>query len=137
MFDPGRRLAAAAQLVRGGGSIADIGTDHAYLPAFLILTGKCTRALACDIGKGPLLSAERALRRLGLTEKIGLRLSDGLAEVSPEEADEIAVCGMGGTLIARILSDAPWIRRPAHSAAHDSRGGCARLSGRKRLPGDG
>ena len=111
MFDPGHRLSAAACLAYGGEGFVDIGTDHAYLPAFLVLNGKCPRALACDIGMGPLQNAAATLERFGLKDKIELRISDGLKNVSPNEAKEIAICGMGGTLIARILSDALWIKK--------------------------
>ena len=106
------RLSAAASLVRGGGSIADVGTDHAYLPVYLCQTGKIKRAVASDIGEGPLENAARTVERCGLSDRIGLRLSDGLAAYAPGEVDEILICGMGGELIAGILRAAPWICRP-------------------------
>lgn len=103
------RLAVAASLVRGGRLTADVGTDHGYLPAFLVLCGKTERAIASDIGKGPLESAEKTVKKYGLEDKISLVLSDGLRNVS-KEADEIIIAGMGGTLIVDILSAAPWIK---------------------------
>ena len=106
------RLSAAASLVRGGGSIADVGTDHAYLPVYLCQTGKIKRAVASDIGEGPLENAARTVERFGLSDRIGLRLSDGLAAYAPGEVDEILICGMGGELIAGILRATPWICRP-------------------------
>ena len=111
-FPLSKRLAAAAELIRGGEGVTDVGTDHAYLPAYLVISGKCPRMLACDVGEEPLKNAEKTLAEYGLRDKIELRLSDGLQNVSPEEAREIVICGMGGTLIARILTAAPWVRRP-------------------------
>ena len=107
------RLSAAEALLHGGNKTVDVGTDHAYLPIRLIQSGKCGRVLACDIGEQPLLNTKRAVERFGLTDRIELRLSDGLHAVLPEEAEEVSVCGMGGTLIAKILSEAPWLRRPS------------------------
>ena len=106
------RLAAAASLVDGSGKVVDVGTDHAYLPVWLIQNGKCRHVLASDVGVLPLGNAEKTLRRCGLETAVSLRISDGLKNIRPEEADEIVICGMGGTLIAQILNDAPWIRRP-------------------------
>lgn len=105
------RLSAAASLVDGGGSLADVGTDHAYLPAFLCLNGRITSAIASDIGKGPLLNAERTVKEYALQNKIQLRLSDGLQNIKEDEADEIVIAGMGGILISEILTAAPWVKR--------------------------
>ena len=107
-----KRLSVAASLLSGGDGVVDIGTDHAYLPAYLVLSGKCPHVLACDVGEKPLANAEKTLREFALQDRIEPRISDGLQNVSPDEAREISVCGMGGTLIARILTAAPWIRRP-------------------------
>ena len=104
------RLVAAASLVRGGGIIADIGTDHGYLPIFLLQSGKVSGAFAADIGKQPLRNAEKSVEKYGLSDKIALRLSDGLCEFSPDDADEFIFAGMGGTLIAEKLSETPWIK---------------------------
>ncbi len=104
------RLSAAASLVRGGGIIADIGTDHGYLPIYLLQTGKVTGAIAADIGKMPLKNAEKSIEYYGLTDKISLRLSDGLREFNENEANEYIFAGMGGTLIAEKLSETPWIK---------------------------
>lgn len=111
MISLSARLSAAADLI-GGGAVADIGTDHAFLPVYLIQSGRARRVIACDIGEKPLENAKKTLEQYGLGEpQITLRISDGLSAVSPEEADTISICGMGGTLIARILADAPWICR--------------------------
>ena len=106
------RLQAAASLVNGGGSLVDVGTDHAYLPLYLIENGIIDSAIASDIGEGPLANAKKTLINSAAENKIALRLSDGLKNISPEETDEIVICGMGGNLIDEILSAAPWICRP-------------------------
>lgn len=106
------RLLTAASFVRGGGRIVDIGTDHAYLPVYLIQQGIVQSAIASDVGEGPLRNAEKTLRQYGLQAQISLRLSDGLKNILPDEADEILICGMGGNLIEEILLAAPWVRRP-------------------------
>lgn len=111
MLNPGPRLICAAELLSAGKKIVDIGTDHAYLPAYLVLSGKSDNVLACDIGKMPLENAEKTVKAYSLENNVTLRISDGLKSVAPEEADEISVCGMGGTLMTEILSAAPWIKR--------------------------
>lgn len=111
MTELGERLLCAASMVRKRTKIVDIGTDHAYLPAYLIINGKADKILACDIGKKPLENAGKTVNQYSLTDKIPLRISDGLKEVCPDEADEIIICGMGGTLMSEILSGAPWIRK--------------------------
>lgn len=104
------RLNAAASLVRGGGTVADIGTDHGYLPVFLTEQGLVSFAVCSDIGKLPLENAKKAVEKSGLSEKISLRLSDGLKGFSPGEADEFVFAGMGGTLIVRMLEETSWIK---------------------------
>ena len=104
------RLAAAATLVRDGVRIVDVGTDHAYLPAELVMSGKATHAIACDIGEGPLDNARETVERFSLGGRIELRLSDGLEKVSPDEVDDVLICGRGGELIARILAASDWVR---------------------------
>lgn len=104
------RLSAVASLVKGGGIIADIGTDHGYLPIYLIEREIVKGAIAADIGKEPLKNAERSVCQYELTDKIELRLSDGLREFSPDDADEIVFAGMGGTLIAEKLEETDWVR---------------------------
>ncbi len=104
------RLSAAASLVKGGGIVADIGTDHGYLPIYLIQSGKNERAIAADIGKMPLENAAKSVAEYDLAEKIELRLSDGLNSFRENEVDEIVFAGMGGTLIAEKLNETPWIK---------------------------
>ena len=104
------RLQMAADMVRDGTRLADIGTDHAYLPAALILGGRIKSAIAADLRKGPLENAEATVRTYGIADKVQLRLSDGLKFVLPEEVDDIVIAGMGGILIAEILEAAPWVK---------------------------
>lgn len=105
------RLRSVAELVPQGAKFADIGTDHAYLPVWLLQRGIITKALACDLRQGPLDRARATAERYGLTEEMDFRLCDGLAGVNPGEADTIAIAGMGGETIAAILSAAPWTWR--------------------------
>ncbi len=104
------RLNAVAELIRNGSRIADIGTDHAYLPAYLLMSGRVVSAIAADIGQGPLDNARDTLLRYGLYDKIDLRLSDGLNAISPSEVDDICICGMGGELISQIIDNADWLK---------------------------
>lgn len=103
-----KRLSAVAALVRQDSRLADIGTDHAYLPVHLVQAGVCPSAVASDIGAGPLEAARRTVTENGLTSEIALRLGDGLSTVSADEVDDIAIAGMGGETIAAILEAAPW-----------------------------
>lgn len=104
------RLAAAAQLVRPGRIVADVGTDHAYLPAFLVADGRCPRCIAGDIGAGPLRNARETVEAYGLSDQIELVLSDGLENTAFRQADDIVIAGMGGEMIAAILRRAPYLR---------------------------
>ena len=106
---PGSRLLAAASLVRDGSRVADIGTDHAYLPIFLVESGRVISAIASDVREGPLENARVNVVKYGLSDKIDIRLGDGLQCISADEADDIIICGMGGELISWILDDAKWV----------------------------
>ena len=105
-----KRLSAVAALVRQGSRLADIGTDHAYLPVHLVQAGVCPSAIASDIGAGPLDAARRTVTENGLTSEIALRLGNGLATVSAGEVEDIAIAGMGGETIVMILEAAPWVQ---------------------------
>lgn len=98
------RLKTVASFVKGY-RVADIGTDHAYVPIYLMKQGKILQALAMDIGKGPLERATEHIREQGLQSRIQTRLSDGLAAYRSGEADSIVIAGMGGALIVKILSE--------------------------------
>ena len=104
-----RRLNAAFDLVREGRIVADIGTDHAYLPIALVSSGKCKKAFASDIGKGPLERALQNILEAGLEGVIETVLTDGVAYFDGI-ADEVVIAGMGGELIYRIISDAPFLK---------------------------
>lgn len=97
------RLSLCASFVRKGRKSADIGTDHAYLPVYLCQKGVCESAIAADINPDPLKSGQKTIDRYNLGDVIQTRLSDGLTEISPDEADDIVIAGMGGELIAKII----------------------------------
>lgn len=100
-----KRLTALANMVTDGNRLADIGTDHGYIPIYLCQTGKIPSALAMDIGKGPLQQAQTHIAEHGLSEQIKTRLSDGMAALQFGEADTILIAGMGGGLVMKILSE--------------------------------
>ena len=104
------RMRAVAGLVRVCGVLADVGTDHGYLPAALLLAGRIRRAVASDVGAMPLDRARRTAAELDLEEKMELRLGDGLSVLRPGEADAAVIAGMGGDTIVSILSAASWCR---------------------------
>lgn len=95
------RLKMAANLTKRCEIVADIGTDHAYLPVFLVQNGICEKAVAADVNKGPLVAARKHIAEAGLTDKIEIKESDGLKSI--DRADIVTICGMGGELIAKIL----------------------------------
>lgn len=101
------RLCSAASFVRQRAVLADIGTDHAYLPIFLLSSGHIERAYATDINRGPLISAEENIRQAGLLSRCELVLSDGATALSGLGITDYTVCGMGGELIASIIERAP------------------------------
>ena len=108
------RLRTAAELVRCNRKTVDVGTDHGYLPAFLVMNGKTDCAIAADIGVGPLENAKKTIDKYDLGDKIDTVLSNGLEKI-PHDVEEIIIAGMGGTLIAEILSKAEWIK---HEGIH-------------------
>lgn len=103
------RLKKIAGMVSVGSTVADIGTDHAYLPVFLVKTGVISKAFACDVVDGPLENARINIEKSGVSG-ITVRKGDGLNAIQPSEADTFIIAGMGGDLIARILTDSPWIK---------------------------
>ena len=100
-----RRLQAVADLVTAGLKFADIGTDHAYIPIYLVGSGRNPYAVAMDVNKGPLERAREHVRAGGLEEKIDLRLSDGFASLSPGEVKCAVLAGMGGGLMIRLIKE--------------------------------
>ncbi len=104
------RLKAAADFVRCGKKIADIGTDHAHLPIYLVENKICPCAVASDVRPGPIANAKENVKQAGLEDKISLRLASGLDMVKTDEADDIVIAGMGGILIAELIEKAPWLK---------------------------
>lgn len=109
---PDARLLSAIPYIKQGGTVADIGTDHAYLPIYLVREGIVSRAIAADINRGPILSAQSNIETAGLSAKIDTLQTDGLHGVESYHPDDVLIFGMGGELIARILEEAPWVRDP-------------------------
>ena len=105
------RLLALADLVPPEAKLIDVGTDHAYLPLWLIHQGRISAACASDIATGPLTAAADHARAAGLEHHLRLVQCDGLAAFGPEDGDVIVLAGMGGETIANILAAAPWICR--------------------------
>lgn len=97
------RLQMAASLVKSGNVLADVGTDHGYVPIWLLEQKKIPRAIAMDINRGPLERAREHIRLYGMEDYIETRLSDGVAALAPQEADTILITGMGGGLVLHIL----------------------------------
>lgn len=100
-----KRLKAVADMVTSGSILADIGTDHAYIPIYLTEQGKIPRSIAMDVNRGPLEKAREHIAQFGMEQKIETRLSDGLAALKEGEARSIVIAGMGGLLTIRILRD--------------------------------
>lgn len=105
-----RRLECAAELVKCGASVVDVGTDHAYLPIYLVGSGKCPSALATDVNQGPIDRAKINIISYGLSDRISTLKTDGLNGVESFDADCVMILGMGGELIVRIISEAEWLR---------------------------
>ncbi len=106
------RMAAIASLVRPGARLIDIGTDHAYLPIYLVGQGACTEAIAADVVDGPLARARENIEKERLGDRIAVRKSDGLTALEDCFADDtptdVIIAGMGGELIRDILEAAPF-----------------------------
>ena len=100
------RLRCLADCVPRGARLADVGTDHGYLPVWLLQNGRIASAIASDINAEPLEHARRTAAEYGVT--LDLRLCPGLDAIAPGEADTVAIAGMGGETIITILQDAAW-----------------------------
>ena len=98
------RLKCIVQYVNGN-TIADIGTDHAYVAVKLIDDKRAKKVIASDIRQGPVDSAKRTVRKYNMEDKIDVRLGAGLSTISENEADIIIIAGMGGELIESIIRD--------------------------------
>ena len=98
-----KRLQTIADFVKKDAIVADIGTDHAHIPIYLIENKIISKVYACDINSGPLEKAKENIESFGVKESIVLRLSNGLDKMSNDEVDTIIIAGMGGELIVDIL----------------------------------
>lgn len=99
-----KRLAKVGEFVPSQARLADIGSDHAYLPVRLMLAKKISYAVCGEVVKGPYESALHQVTLQGLADNITVRLADGLFAIEPsDKIDTITICGMGGTLIKQIL----------------------------------
>ena len=105
MMELSKRLQAVADLVTAHYKLADIGTDHAYIPIYLTQQKKITEAVALDVNEGPLQRAEEHIRENGLEAEIETRLSNGFQALQPGEVQSAVIAGMGGGLVIRILTE--------------------------------
>lgn len=108
-LDP--RLLTIAQMVRLSGKICDVGTDHALLPCYLFQQG-AGNIIASDVNDGPLKSAEATVKLYGAENCVRVMKSDGLRDVPP--CDDVIVAGMGGELIARIVTECAFTNENTH-----------------------
>lgn len=106
------RLLSAAEMTRQDATFADIGTDHAYLPLFLLGEGRIKRAYCSDINEGPLASARKNAAAAGMADRMEFILADGASALAGKGITDYAICGMGGELIARIIELAPHLFDP-------------------------
>ena len=97
------RLKCVAGLVNKGARVADIGTDHAYLPIYLVQNGISNKVYACDVRKEPLRRAKLHIDEYGLSDKITTQLCDGFKGINKGDVDTVTICGMGGKLMKNIL----------------------------------
>lgn len=110
MINLDNRLKLCAEFVTKNGCAVDVGTDHAYLASYLVSSGICKKVTACDLRQGPLKSAKEHILSEGLQDKIQTVLSDGLDNIPSNGVTDIIIAGMGGELIAKILSRAEWVK---------------------------
>jgi tRNA (adenine22-N1)-methyltransferase len=105
------RLAALAAFVPQGMRLADIGTDHAYLPIELVQDNVIVSAIAGDVHVGPYKAAKEHVEALGLEQRISVRLGNGMAVISPGEVEIVVIAGMGGQTIIEILNNNPEVTK--------------------------
>ena len=102
------RLKACADFVSGGTKAVDVGTDHAYLAAYLILNNICPSVIACDINDGPLKSALQTVIKYNININVDIVKSDGLKNISSQGVTDVIIAGMGGELISQIIAESGW-----------------------------
>lgn len=105
------RLRAIAMQVPQGARLVDVGTDHGYLPVWLLLQGRIEQAIATDLREGPLDRARETARQYGQVKNICFRLCNGLTDITADEVDTVVIAGMGGETISAIIEAAPWVCR--------------------------
>ena len=105
-----KRLQKIADYVQPDNRVADVGTDHGYIPVWLVRSGVCESVIASDIRNEPLKRAMENAKENGVSDRISFRLCPGLEKFVPEELDTVIISGMGGETIIEILSAAPWTR---------------------------
>ena len=106
-----KRLDKIASFVENGIGVADVGTDHGYIPEMLCRRGYAGNIIGTDINEGPLNKARRSLAEAGFEDKVTLKLCDGLKGVEPDSVNTIIIAGMGGDTITGILDRAEWCAR--------------------------
>jgi len=104
------RLKALVELIDDEASVADIGTDHGYLPVYLAQTGFSGRIIASDISSASLSAARRSADRYNVTDAITFLTVPGLDSIGPSDVNTIVIAGVGGETILRILDEAPWTK---------------------------
>ena len=112
------RLSAAAELVRPGEPVADIGCDHGKLTAVLAASGRYPKVIGADLRPGPLAKAEQTLEYAGCKDRAELRLGDGLSVLSPGEVSTIVLAGVSAHDTWEILEKAPWVFHRGRAADH-------------------
>ncbi len=112
MFTLGNRLLLCSSFVRENSRLADIGSDHGYLPVYLMKNGKVKSAIAADIGEGPLSYARKNAAKY--RTDVECILSDGFKNIEPSSFDDAVIAGMGGELISTIISNAEFLKNPAY-----------------------
>lgn len=115
IFKLDQRLMTAYGFIRDGRVFADIGTDHAYLPCYAVLTGKCPSAYACDVKDGPLLRAAATVKKYKLEDKVSLIKAYGLMNLDNLDFRDIVIAGMGGELICDIIRISPYLKDPKYN----------------------
>ena len=109
MIKLSQRLQAIADLVPAGAKVADIGTDHGFLPCYLAQSGKAELVIACDVNAQPLALAQKNITDYNVGDKVSTRLGNGLAVLDPGEVDTVTIAGMGGALMIDILDASPMV----------------------------
>jgi tRNA (adenine22-N1)-methyltransferase len=107
MIKLSQRLQAIANFVPQGAKVADIGTDHGFLPCYLAQSGQAEQVIACDVNSQPLSLAQKNITDYNVADKVSTRLGNGLAVLKPGEVDTVTIAGMGGALMIDILDASP------------------------------